>query len=96
MQGRYAWAGVAPQQREMQVVAVEVDDVKARGVLEDEIHQLVAPQGPGQAGTNFAFVSESPGIFPFRLRWPQMLVRYFGCHVPVQLHDENLTVTDLP
>ena len=79
MQGRDAWAGVPPQQGEMQVVAVEVDDVKARGVLEDEIHQsdMIGQRLPqlssrhkarGQAGINFAFVSESPGIFPFRLR----------------------------
>ena len=58
VQGRDARAWVAPQQGEMQVVAVEVDDIEAGGVLEDQIQQpdvvwqrlmatLVMPQGPG-------------------------------------------------
>ena len=61
VQGRDARAGAAPQQREVQVVAVEVDDVEAGDVLEDQLHQpdvvrqrlpavRVAPQGPRAGG----------------------------------------------
>ena len=71
VQGRDARAWVAPQQREVQVVAVEVDDVEAGDVVEDQLHQpdvvrqrLAAVwsrhSARGQAGTSCALVCESP------------------------------------
>src|SRR5215510_10746329 len=32
-------AGAKPQKRELQIVAVEVDDIEARHVVEDQLHQ---------------------------------------------------------
>src|SRR5262245_9798559 len=54
--GRHVWARMPPQHRELQIVAVEMDDVEAGHVLEDQFYQThvmrrrlmafaVAPQG---------------------------------------------------
>src|SRR5262245_20648896 len=56
MESRHIWARMPPQQGELQIVAVEMDDVEAGYVLEDQFYQThvmrsrlmafaVAPQG---------------------------------------------------
>ena len=71
MQGRDARARMAPQHREMEVVAVEVDDVELRDIAEDHLQLAevvrerlsttrLAPQPTRAARDQFAAVRESP------------------------------------